>query len=70
MPKGVKCSVANCSFWGQGNQCNADTIMIDVDKHAQMDYHSEFASDGMGSNHRDAAEEASITCCHTFKPKE
>ncbi|GGD71296.1 DUF1540 domain-containing protein [Paenibacillus nasutitermitis] len=69
MPKGVSCSVANCSFWGQGNQCNADQIMIDIDSHAHMDYKSEFAGD-LQENHKDSAVESGSTCCHTFKPKE
>ncbi|RXZ77143.1 DUF1540 domain-containing protein [Paenibacillaceae bacterium] len=69
MPQGVKCSVANCSFWEQGNKCNADQISIDVDKHANIPYDSEFASELFGENHRDSAEDSSVTCCHTFKPK-
>ena len=69
MPEGVKWSVSNCSYWAQGNRCNAGQIMIDVDKHASADYSSEFA-DGLGTDHQDKASEASVTCCHTFKPKE
>ncbi|MBD2844431.1 DUF1540 domain-containing protein [Paenibacillus sp. IB182496] len=68
MPKGVKCSVSNCSFWEHGNQCAADQIMIDVDKHADMD--TEFADEGLGAEHRDAANSSSVTCCHTFKQKD
>ena len=69
MPEGVKCSVSNCSFWAQGNQCVASQIMVDVDKHASADYSSEFA-DGLGTDHKDMATDSSVTCCHTFKPKE
>lgn len=39
MPNGdkpiVKCSVANCGYWGEQNICKADLIMIDIDKHAK-----------------------------------
>ena len=27
MPE-VKCSVSNCSFWGQGNLCQASAIVV------------------------------------------
>ncbi|SDC72945.1 protein of unknown function [Paenibacillus sp. UNCCL117] len=63
----VKCSVSNCSFWGQGNNCNAKSIMIEVDQHAQMDYDSEFAADF--DDHKDQAAGVRNTCCHTFEPK-
>ncbi|MBW7454503.1 DUF1540 domain-containing protein [Paenibacillus sepulcri] len=70
MPKGVSCSVANCSFWGQGNQCNADQIMIDIDSHAHTNLDSEFAGEHFQASHQDNATESASTCCHTFKPKE
>ncbi|ALS27319.1 DUF1540 domain-containing protein [Paenibacillus cisolokensis] len=65
MPKGVLCTVANCTFWGEGNKCNADSILIDLDKHASENYDSEFAKE----LHQEIAEESSATCCHTFRPK-
>ncbi|WP_442603734.1 DUF1540 domain-containing protein [Paenibacillus sp. KN14-4R] len=63
----VKCSVANCHYWGQGNNCNADSIMIEIDSHAGKHYDSEFASEFEG--HQDQASSAAKTCCHTFKAK-
>jgi len=68
MPKGVSCSVANCSFWKEGNHCNADVISIDIDRHASFD--AEFAAEEFGKLHQDEAAQSSATCCHTFKPKE
>ncbi|CAM3117725.1 DUF1540 domain-containing protein [Paenibacillus lupini] len=68
MPKGVSCSVSNCSFWRDGNNCNANAISIDIDQHA--DFNEEFAADDLGLYHQDQASESSATCCHTFKPKE
>ncbi|HUC93168.1 MAG TPA: DUF1540 domain-containing protein [Paenibacillus sp.] len=68
MPEGVKCSVSNCTYWGEGNKCVANSIMIDIDKHASADYSSEFA-EGLGTDHRDTAKNASVTCCHTFEQK-
>ncbi len=68
MPK-VKCAVANCDYWAQGNNCKADTIMIEIDKHANSSFNEEFAGESFDSEHRDAASKAAGTCCHTFKPK-
>lgn len=28
MPKDVMCEVSNCTFWGQGNSCQADQIYV------------------------------------------
>ncbi|MBS4025838.1 MAG: DUF1540 domain-containing protein [Clostridia bacterium] len=28
MAKDVKCEVNSCSFWAQGNGCNADSIYV------------------------------------------
>ncbi|WP_309123415.1 DUF1540 domain-containing protein [Paenibacillus sp.] len=66
----VKCSVSNCAFYKEGNRCGADSIMIDVDKHARMDFNAEFAGESFDTEHQDDAKTSSTTCCHTFKPKE
>jgi hypothetical protein len=66
----VKCNVANCSFWGEGNNCQADSILVEIDEHA--DNHADIDESGNLSNstaHEDAAEHSAETCCHTFKPK-
>lgn len=68
MPE-VRCSVANCHYWAQGNKCSADTIMIDVDKHANADYKAEFAGESFDTEHQDEAANVRSTCCHTFEPK-
>ncbi|MCI3919717.1 DUF1540 domain-containing protein [Paenibacillus sp. TRM 82003] len=65
----VKCSVSNCAYYKEGNNCGADLIMIDVDKHSKMNYNEEFAGESFDSEHQDAAKSASTTCCHTFKAK-
>ncbi|MFC4103948.1 DUF1540 domain-containing protein [Paenibacillus xanthanilyticus] len=67
MPNGVSCSVSNCSFWGQGNQCNAKEIHVEIDRHAHSDFGAEMAEEGF--LHQDKAQESATTCCHTFKPK-
>ncbi|MFD0715107.1 DUF1540 domain-containing protein [Paenibacillus sp. GCM10027626] len=71
MPEGVKCSVANCTFWGQGNNCNASSIQIDIDSHSSKQWMNEFAhEEGFGANHQDEAPQSADTCCQTFKPKQ
>lgn len=70
MPKGVSCSVSNCTFWEEGNQCVAKSIAIDIDQHSSPSFHEEFASDRLGLPHEDVASESAATCCNTFKQKE
>ena len=70
MPEGVKCSVSNCYFWAQGNKCDANSILIEIDKHARASLNEEFAGENLGAGHKDAAPDSKATCCHTFKPKE
>ncbi len=65
----VKCSVSNCTFWGEQNQCRADSIMIEIDSHASAKFNAEFAGEGFDTEHQDVADKSSSTCCHTFKPK-
>lgn len=66
----VKCSVSNCTYWGEGNACNADAIMIEIDRHARAKFNEEFAGESFDSEHKDKAITSSATCCHTFKPKQ
>ncbi|NIK67553.1 MULTISPECIES: DUF1540 domain-containing protein [unclassified Paenibacillus] len=68
MPKGVTCSVSNCTFWKEGNNCGADAISVEIDQHA--DFNEEFGADDLGLYHQDQATTSPATCCHTFKPKE
>lgn len=69
MPQ-VKCSVANCVYWEEGNNCSADMIMVEIDAHANANFKAEFAGEyGHDSEHKDQATTSSQTCCHTFKPK-
>jgi len=65
----VKCSVANCQYWGQDNNCKADAIMIEIDKHANMKFDAEFSGESFDSEHKDTAYSSAGTCCHTFKSK-
>ncbi len=63
----VKCSVANCEYWAQGNRCGADQIMIEIDQHAG--FTEEFAGEDFNDVHQDTASSSRVTCCKTFEPK-
>ncbi len=68
MPE-VKCSVANCTYWSEGNNCKANAIMIDIDQHAGAQFNAEFAGESYDTEHQDKASKSSATCCHTFELK-
>lgn len=69
MPQ-VKCSVSNCTYWGQGNQCEADMIMVEIDQHSHKKLDAEFANEfEYDTHHHDNARSSRETCCHTFKSK-
>ncbi len=66
----VKCNVANCTFWGEGNKCSAEAILVEIDSHANHDYQMEAGAEPYGqARHRDVAADIAETCCHTFRPK-
>ncbi|CAJ1001752.1 MULTISPECIES: DUF1540 domain-containing protein [Bacillales] len=66
----VKCSVSNCEYWSEGNNCSAEMIMVEIDSHAHANFKEEFAGEyGHDSQHKDQVNDSSQTCCHTFKPK-
>ncbi len=31
MPNQIKCTVSNCTYWDNGNQCKASAIQVDPD---------------------------------------
>ncbi|HET7628444.1 MAG TPA: DUF1540 domain-containing protein [Bacillales bacterium] len=65
----VKCNVSNCVYWEEGNHCNADAILVEIDSHAENSYTMSSSGRLIGAaDHRDIAEEVSQTCCHTFDP--
>lgn len=66
----VRCSVSNCTYWKQGGKCVADSILVDIDAHANREFQAEFGND-LGENvHRDQAASSRATMCHTFKQKQ
>ncbi|EIT85188.1 hypothetical protein A374_10610 [Fictibacillus macauensis ZFHKF-1] len=67
----VKCNVANCTYWGEGNNCGADAILVEIDKHANHSYKMEASGELIGdAKHKDNARQSAETCCYTFKKKQ
>nr|WP_134704311.1 DUF1540 domain-containing protein [Ammoniphilus sp. YIM 78166] len=65
----VKCSVSNCSYYAEGNNCAAPAIMVEVDRHAH--YNEEMGNElGIQTEHKDRATNSAETCCRTFRPKQ
>ncbi|UUZ82268.1 DUF1540 domain-containing protein [Paenibacillus sp. P26] len=62
----VKCSVANCAYWEEGNNCSAEVIMIEVDAHADKPQPQHKGGEGYDSRHHDTASGITDTCCQTF----
>ncbi len=69
MPQGVKCSVSNCVYYAQGNNCAAEAIMVDIDPRANVNYKEEIGEIGVSTSDKEKASYSSETCCHTFKAK-
>jgi hypothetical protein len=66
----VKCNVANCTYWGEGNRCQAESILVEIDSHATQDFSMEAGEEPYGkAEHRDHADKKAQTCCHTFREK-
>ncbi|AIW86847.1 DUF1540 domain-containing protein [Bacillus mycoides] len=70
MPE-VKCSVSNCSFWGQGNLCQASAIVVQPDaQEAGQIENSSYTNATLTNETLESSVTTSVeTCCHTFKPK-
>jgi len=64
----VKCSVSNCYFYREGNNCGAPAIMIEVDQHSfsNEEFSDEF---GIQTDHTDKVHTSKNTCCRTFRPR-
>ncbi len=66
----VKCNVANCTYWGEGNRCHADSILVEIDAHGGNEFGMEMGTETqIKADHEDAAKNKADTCCHTFRPK-
>lgn len=67
----VRCSVANCTHWGQGNFCQASEILVQTEPYAyamQTDG-EQIMSSVLNGEITSVAEHSAETCCQTFKPR-
>ena len=68
----VKCSVDSCTYWGKGNVCKADSILVKSSPAPGADqfFASEFAEElGGEGRKKKPADTSSETCCETFRPR-
>ena len=70
MPE-VRCSVSNCSFWGQGNFCQASAIIVqpDADETGQTENES-YTSAVLTNETLESSVATSVeTCCQNINIK-
>ncbi|MFB5188944.1 DUF1540 domain-containing protein [Alicyclobacillus fastidiosus] len=68
MDVNVKCSVSNCYFWKDDNNCSAPAIMVTVDGNARANFNEEIADEIMVDlENTHQAPSSANTCCHTFR---
>ncbi|NLN16837.1 MAG: DUF1540 domain-containing protein [Firmicutes bacterium] len=65
----VKCVVDSCTYWGKGDVCKADTIMVKTSPASKAGELYEFAEE-LGGRKKKGADTSSETCCETFRPRE
>jgi hypothetical protein len=74
----VKCTVNSCDFWGEGQICNADEILVKSDTSQDSDRFSQpYSTDEMEVSaefdrpllYNTIAHSSSQTCCETMRPK-
>lgn len=61
----VRCTVADCTYWDEGNKCAAETIWVTLDKLAQGQDMEVSSFETVQT----VAKRSSDTCCHTYEPK-
>lgn len=62
----VYCHVDNCYYWKEGNRCNAEKILVEIESHLKQTSHEEeFAPEF----EEEVAKDKVDTCCHTFRPR-
>lgn len=68
----VRCTVSNCAYWEEGNQCVAEAILvISDDALSRISQHSAGKYDQeIGEIGHTPARVSKETCCYTFRPRE
>ncbi|WP_028402470.1 DUF1540 domain-containing protein [Ectobacillus panaciterrae] len=70
MPE-VRCAVSNCSFWGHGNFCQANEIIVQPDEKAFTNFADASYQNSVlsGMQMESPVADSADTCCQTFQPK-
>lgn len=68
MPE-IRCSVANCTHWGDGNYCQASSIIVQNDRSYKGSADESFQSSLLSGEYHDTAANSNETCCKTFEAK-
>lgn len=72
----VKCKVSSCHYWGHGDICEADSILVDYNRNQSFrmevgsldtDRTTGRSPSGTGAEKATTSEE---TLCKTFRPKD
>ncbi|MGL4522675.1 MAG: DUF1540 domain-containing protein [Bacilli bacterium] len=67
----VRCSVANCQFWGSGNFCQASQVVVHSENDNANAYQTESMTNAvLDSGLTSSASTSYETCCQTFIPRE
>lgn len=68
----VRCTVADCNFWGSGNVCDAREILITTEQVAQR-YQADVGMQQLATILEEVGETTAgtsrATSCKTFRPK-
>lgn len=63
----VRCTVSNCTYWGRGNYCTADQILITAPASAVLA--AEKHGVGAEKLHETPVKKAEDSLCYTFEAK-
>lgn len=68
MPE-IRCAVSNCSFWGQNNYCQANSIIVKPESESYTSGQDLIESSILdGTMVESTVTTSSETCCQTFRP--
>ncbi len=65
----IRCSVRSCDFWGEGQVCQADQIIVKNNKLGDLDDELANLDLELGVIGNVDANFSHETCCETFRPR-
>lgn len=69
MPQQIHCSVNNCHYWGSGNLCQANEILVTSDKVSKQKSETFAAPRNAATMSTTPVNTYMETCCKTFVDK-